>query len=161
NFRGCSAYRCNRGFAFGDGAVPVHDPNQSYTVTTVGNIASSYAVLGAWADRCNTGVLFGHSGAGMLAGGAITSLEQTGVPDPAPISNMQWSAGVVTVTTPIDHGIGADGLIMLNSVSPPTFIPAGAGLPDGSGNGMVSISQRTSNTFKYNLAVDPGAAFVS
>jgi hypothetical protein len=158
NARGCKAYRCNKGFFMGGGSLGGH----SYPGGPVvyGNIDAGCHVFASMIDRCNTGIYYGNAGATMIAGSAVTSIEQTGVADPAPIANMTWNAGthVVTVTTPSAHNIGADGAIMLNSISPAAFIPTGAGLPDDSGNGMVTISNRTAASFQYaGPSSDPGA----
>jgi len=158
--RGCKAYRCNTGFDMGGGSLggvlPGNPPN-------FGNIDGGCHIFGSLIDRCNTGILYSNAGGSMVGGNAITSLEQTGVADLAPIQNMSWNAGshVVTVTTPVAHNVGADGLLMLNSINASAFIPTGSGLPDGSGNGMVSIFGRTGNTFQYNGPSSNPGSFVS
>ena len=142
----CSADRCNIGAYLGLQNVPDHIYDQPGQFWFVGG----GSVLCNKFDRCKWGIFLYNLGGGIVASNICSG--RIGVADPAPIENMSWEAAsrVVTVTTPAAHNIAPGSRpLQLLSISPPAFIPTGQGNPDGSGDGIVTITQTGANTFQY------------
>jgi Pectate lyase superfamily protein len=143
------AYRCNTGVALSrtqsidvDGANPV-----------TGNLAIGPTILSNQFDRCRRGMVVGHAAASVIAANVITGT--MGVPEPATIQNISWSAGTATVTTANPHNLSPGSGAALHVVTnPPGWTP------DGSGDQIIApitVPASPNNQFSFPLSSSPGS----
>jgi hypothetical protein len=151
---GNKVYRCNKGFDAGEALSGVSD-----VVGTAGGWIGG--AFGNWADRCRIGFNGRGVGNSLFVANSITNLEQTGVPDPAPIT-LAWSSasgGTATATTiggaPHNIPVGFSEPLWVAS-NPPEWTTGHSG--GNVGNRMVYPVTRISATqFSYPLTSNPGS----
>jgi Pectate lyase superfamily protein len=117
-------------------------------------LARGCSVIDVQTERCFTGLdLYYCEGCFIAANNPEGNI---GTPDAAPIANMTWAAGVVTVTTPTPHNIplGPNRKLQIRDPNPGGYSPPGVA------GGLILANVIDTTHFTYPLASNPGR-FVS
>jgi hypothetical protein len=107
-------------------------------------------------ERCETSIDLYNCEGCFIANNYLNGADGTPAPH-GPISNMAWSAGTVTVTTPAAHNLPAGTthlMLLIAETHPSAFIPdIGASRVTG----YITATRTGPTTFTYALASNPGS----